>query len=399
MHPEDEVNPVLRHPWLALKSSDSGEFAGRVRNITLGGALGATAGLGAGYAAVRAFRNRPQNTFLHEMAQDPMHTIRAGVTTGSMLGGAVPAVANAFDQLMAHHRAAVDHEQQTGQSLPFAVRHPFLLAGAPPLAGAALGAALAGKGLLARGVGGAAGLTIGTLVGTPFTANYGADARAAYFDRNKQASDVNPILLHPTLVKRPTTPEEAEERGRHYANYVAGGAMLGTLGGGAAAFHYGPKLMENFMRGPGALGGAALGAITGAMVGTSGGYLHRYAKAVKEHDEAARQYEAQSGEKLTFSVRHPHALVWGPLAAGAAAGVAMPAAGKAERAFNSLMGVGTAALSLAPLGAAYAYKQRKDKFGGRVGPLSTQMYGSDFDSDTMTLKQREEFQQAQQAFS
>lgn len=395
MTPETALNPALRHPWLSLKSQDTTEESQRLRNTALGGAAGATVGLAASYAAAQLLRHKYPHTALGAVAtQRPQAFLETSMPAGFALGASVPWIKTVSERVQAHDDAVRQYEAQHQTRLPVSVRHPFALAAAPPLAGAALGAAISGPSTVGRLIGAGAGGTLGLLVGTPMMANHGASAREAFFDHPKQASDINPILLHPTLVKRPKTPAEAEERGKHFASYAAGGAALGALGGGLLAFKKIPNASEWAVhRGPLSLGAAALGAMSGSMLGLAAGYVPRYLKAIQEHDTAAREYETRTGDHLSFPVRHPHALVWGPIAAGAALGAKFaPGPDLAMRSVGGLLGAAAAGLSASQLAAAYAYKQRKDKFGGRVGPLSLQDYGPDFESDHQTLEQRRQLQ-------
>jgi hypothetical protein len=402
------VDPILRHPWAAIKPKDEQDFKGKSGELVRAGIVGGVLGLGAGVAAVKLLHQRAVDKVLRRdihslfdhtvtlpFAADPLGFVNSSVGVGGGLGIGAVAARQAYDHISRHAEAAQQYEAQTGRKIPFMARHPYLLSAAPALGGAALGAAVAGKGLGMRTLGASGGLLVGGLAGSPLLANAGADARAAFFDVHKQANTINPILLHPTLVKRPATPEEAEARGKDYAGFMGTGAALGTLAGAGLGLYlakrYGDGDMPAHMAG---FGGAVGGALAGTVAGGAGAYFKRYAQAIQEHDAAARQYEAQSGTKLPFSVRHPHAMLWGPMALGTAAGAALGSharlgLSRASRPVGAAMGLMGAAMTAAPLSAAHAYAQRRDMFKDKVGPLSTEMYGGDFGSDIQTLEDRQ----------
>lgn len=380
------LDDILLHPNLAAKVDDvEGVGSKKERNANrrlVGAAVGGTLGFAAAQIAQR-FIPATKGRISAEHVGTAM-----GI--GGALGGGIGSLNNFTDKLDRHSQALATLQAETHAPIPFAVAHPYAGNALPVLGGTAIGA-MFGQSPKERALGAAAGFLLSGLTVAPLLNNHLQRQRQAYMGAYQaKTATVDPRLLHPGLVERPSNLTESAQRREAMLEGVGAGGSLGALGGAALGYFKGHHVMPGaaaHMRGG---VGALAGAVGGAALGITAGSAHRAFDRVVKHDTAAKSYEKETGETIPFMARHPYALQALPTLGAAAYGALRPhqawqaltgnnVGGRALSAGVNALVVGTTAGALAN---AASHNARVKYFGGRTPKLDIGRYGTN-DDDAM----------------
>lgn len=382
------LDPILLHPNLAAKvDSVEGVGSKKERNANhrlAGAAIGGTLGFAAAQIAHRwvpATRGRitPGN-------------VGQAITVGGGLGAVAGSLNNLIDKLDRHAQAVRTLQAEAHTPIPFAVTHPYAGNALPVLGGAAAGA-LFGQSPKERALGAAAGALLSGLTVSPLVNNQLQRQRQAYLDAYQAKSAmVDPRLLHPGLVERPSSLTESAQRREDMLEGVGVGGSLGALGGAAAGYLKGHLIMPDSPAHMRAGIGALAGAVGGAVLGSGVGAAHRAFSRMQKHDEAARTYEKTTGETIPFMARHPYALQVLPVAGAAAYGALRPhqawkAMGMSNamgRGMSSVLNAAATSATVGTLANAASHNARVKYFGGRTPKLDIGRYGTDDQAELFT---------------
>jgi hypothetical protein len=200
-------DPILQHPNLAAKPKGMDELAERKKQYqigaSLGGGLGAVAGLGGGLLAERAIGLRSPMI--------PAYGALAGASLGSAAGVGAAQLGRFIGKLKRHDRAADDYERQTGTSLPFDVRHPYMARVAPLVASSLMGSAVGHAMAHRHGLSGLQGALLGNVAGSTIGAVLTPGTLAVLQGRRDALlkGKVNQRMLSQSVVDEDTLDEQA----------------------------------------------------------------------------------------------------------------------------------------------------------------------------------------------